>query len=413
MIRLGLVGIGGYGWSLAKTIEKVRKWAGCRLVAAADTRMDEFPERLAELEESGVALFTDAVEMYDAMQGKCDAMVIATGIASHEPLATRAVRAGYHVHIEKPAAATVQEVDSILAALHERERMSIVGYQAVHGNDIRFLKEQICAGAIGEVQSLVCHAGWPRQRRYYDRTPWAGSLKQGDRWVLDGPAMNALNHQINNMLHLASCQTGGFATPSAVRAELYAAGPITGHDTAAISIETAEGPRAVFLATHCLTGYWGPKMTIQGSAGSAEWRMRGHAVIRPDNGDEMRIEAENVEHGEMVANFCEAIREDDPSRIRCDVAAGRQTILALDGAYESSRRVHRIGAEHVETHHQGTPRQQIAIRGVEDAIHAAAKRGCLLSDLDDAPPWTVATKPFDLEVYTEFPVQFEGSQNSA
>lgn len=412
MIRLGLVGIGGYGWTLAQTIQHERRPAGCRLVAAADARLESVPERVAELEESGVALFDDAIEMYSAMVDKCDAIYIATGIASHEPLATRAVRAGYHVHIEKPLAATVQEVDSILAALDEEDRMSIVGYQAIHGNDIRFLKEQLCAGAIGEVKSLTCHAGWPRQKKYYDRNPWAGSLQQGERWVLDGPAMNALNHQINNMLHLASGEPGGFATPSVVRAELYAAGAITGHDTAAISIDTSQGPRALFLATHCCDGHWGPRITIRGSAGTAEWRMHSCAVVRPDGGKELRCEAENVEHRGMVDNFVDAIRQSDPSRIRCDAAAARNAILALNGAYESSGRVHRIPADCVEKANEGTGREQTAIRGIEPVIRAAAERGCLFSDLDDAPAWAVAGEPFDLQGYAQFPQKFSLSQES-
>ncbi|MFP4141294.1 MAG: Gfo/Idh/MocA family protein [Planctomycetota bacterium] len=413
MIRLGLVGIGGYGWSLAQAIHKARKQAGCRLVAAADARLEDFPERTAELEGFGVQLFDDAQAMYDAMAGKCDAVYIATGIASHEPLATRAIRAGYHVHIEKPTAATVQEVDSILATLRDADRMSIIGYQAVHGNDIRFLKEHLCAGAIGEVESLVCHAGWPRKRFYYDRNPWAGELQQGRRWVLDGPAMNALNHQINNMLHLASSQPGAFATPSAVRAELYAAGPINAHDTAAIAIDTVEGPRATFLATHCPDGYWGPEMTIHGSEGTAWWRMRSQAVIRPDDGEEIRCDADNVEHGEMVANFMDALRQEDPSIIRCDAADGRQAILALNGAHESSRRIHRIDPQYLRRKNEGTSREQTIIPGAEKIIRAAAERGCLFSELDDAPAWAVSTERFALDGYTEFPQQFVADQDSA
>ncbi|MFW6061537.1 MAG: Gfo/Idh/MocA family protein, partial [Planctomycetota bacterium] len=231
MIRCAIVGIGGYGWRLVEAIREASASADCRLVAAADMDLDDLPERRASLLEEGVRLFHDALEMYRQMQDRVDIVYIATGIASHRMLTVQAARAGYHVHLEKPPAGTVQEVDEMLQALRENHRMCLVGFQAVHGRDIYGVKQRIVEGRLGQVRTLACHACWPRPARYYQRNEWAGKLRAGGQWVLDGPATNALAHQINNMLFWASPQAGKFASPLAVRAELYTAGDIESHNT--------------------------------------------------------------------------------------------------------------------------------------------------------------------------------------
>ena len=93
MVRLAIVGIGGYGWNLVQTIKEVSQDVGCRLVGAADTRLSAFPERVRELCDDGAELFDDALRMFEALRGKCEAVYIATGIDSHTPLTVAAAEA--------------------------------------------------------------------------------------------------------------------------------------------------------------------------------------------------------------------------------------------------------------------------------------------------------------------------------
>ena len=71
MINLALVGFGGYGWDLVRYIRAVSESSDCRLIAAADNRLDEFPERTRELSDSGVDIFDDAIEMFAKLRGRC------------------------------------------------------------------------------------------------------------------------------------------------------------------------------------------------------------------------------------------------------------------------------------------------------------------------------------------------------
>ncbi len=405
MIRLALVGFGGYGWCLIEVINRVAERAGCRLVAAADTRLGVLSEKAAELSKAGVELFDDPLAMLDALRGRCEAVYIATGIPSHAPLTIAAARAGCHVHLEKPPAATVQEVDAMLSALDAAGRFCLVGFQALHGADIRFIKDRVVSGRLGSVKSLTCHAGWPRDRAYYTRNDWAGKLRVGDTWVLDGPATNALAHQIANMLFLASPEPGRLATPVAVRAELYAAGPVDSHDTAAIEVQTADGAAAWFIASHCSEANFGPVIQIEAERGRVIWSMRDGAKIAYADGTEESCPPDDG-RPQMVANLVEAVRANDASLLRCPLEETRKFVLALDGAHESSGRIHRIASEHTRRVEEGTPEARTVLVGLDSLLPLAAQRRCLLSNLPDAPVWAVTTEPFPLREYAGFPHSF-------
>ncbi|MBM4040168.1 MAG: Gfo/Idh/MocA family oxidoreductase [Planctomycetes bacterium] len=468
MIRLALIGFGGYGWSFAQLIPQVAERAGCRLVAAADTRLAALPEKAQELAKAGVELFDDPLAMLDALRGRCEAVYVATGIPSHTPLTIAAAQAGYHVHLEKPPAATVQEVDAMLAALDAAGRFCLVGFQALHGADICFVKDRVVSGRLGRVKSLVCHAGWPRSRSYYMRNDWAGKLRVEDAgqgrpahrdsagrggpahrdsagqgrpayrdsagrggpahrdsagrggpahrdsagrggpahgaWVLDGPATNALAHQITNMLFLASPEPGRLATPTAVRAELYAAGEVESHDTCAIEIQTAEGPTCLFLASHCTEANFGPAIELEAENGHVHWTMRDGARIGYADG---RQDACPTSDGrpEMVGNLVEAVRANDPALLRCPLVETRKFVLALDGAHESSGCIHRIAPEHTRQVGEGGDARTVVV-GLDTLLAQAAQAKCLFSDLAQAPGWAGGTGVFDLAGYPTFPTRF-------
>ncbi|MFP4057237.1 MAG: Gfo/Idh/MocA family protein [Candidatus Brocadiia bacterium] len=407
MVRLAIVGIGGYGWDLARLILGLSEKLGCRLVAAADPRFAELPERASQLREAGAELFADAAAMFDALRDRCEGVYIATGIPSHAPLAIAAFEAGYHVHLEKPPAATVQEVDAMVRAARAAGRMCLVGFQALHSRDIHFLKERAVWERLRPVRSIVCHAGWPRSRAYYGRNAWAGRLRRGTAWVLDGPATNALSHQVVNMLFLAGAEASRLAEPAAVRAELYAAGPVEAHDTAAIEIRTADGPPVVFLGTHCSERQFGPVIDLRAEAGAATWEMGRGAVVRYADGSQERCEADPCGGREaMVANFVEALRADDASLLRCPLAATRPFVLALDAAHESSGRIHRIAASHAGTQEPDAGDGRTVVEGIDELLVECAERRCLFSDLDGAPPWAVATEPYALDGDYRFPQRF-------
>jgi len=418
MIRVGIVGIGGYGARLIQLLREAAAEMDVRLVAAADARLADLADKAAELESRGVALFDDAFEMFRQCRRRCEAVYLATSIPTHSVLTIAAATAGYHVHLEKPPAVTVQEMDQMIQVLEQNARLCLVGFQGVHSACMAFLRQRAAEGRLGRIKTLVCRAGAPRDRAYYARNSWAGRLRAHDTWVLDGPATNALSHQITNMLLLAGDGVRQYARPAAVRAELYAAGPVESHDTAAIEIHTIEGPRLYWLGSHCTRGAFGPVIDIEAEEARAVWHVGSEATITYADGSQETCPGDSG-HREMIRNFVEAVAAGDGSCLRCTPADARQFVLALDGAHESSGRVHRIDAACCRRVDEGTDKARTVVEGLDELICAAAERRGLggpaafdrggvplFSQVTPKPPWAVATHPYRLAGYNFFTQRF-------
>ena len=408
MIQYAIVGAGGYAAVHIRGIAQAGAGLGCRLAAAAIRPQDRTDGQVERFEAQGVKVFADAVEMFDALAGKVDAVFIPTGIATHAPLACAAMERGHNVYVEKPPAGTVQEVDQILSAQRRSGAVCALGFQAIYSTSVNRIKDLLASGALGEVLRLRCRAFWPRPDSYYARNEWAGRLRCGDAWVLDGPSNNALSHQIANMLYWASPRPRTFAAPVRVRAELYHAHDIDSEDTAGIEIATAEGPTAYFLVSHCTAGeQTGPWIEIDCSGGTVGWDAAGATTITRADGRAETFPADDRSRLEALANFTDAVGAADPERVLCTMTMGRNFAVALNGAFESSVVTRAIDPQYVRRCGEG-PESTLVIDGINDAITRCAAEGKLFSDI--GCPWAVPPAPFDLRGYEHFPQQFRGSE---
>ncbi|HUT59170.1 MAG TPA: Gfo/Idh/MocA family oxidoreductase [Phycisphaerae bacterium] len=408
MVRVAIIGIGGYGRRLAKLLLRCAQEGLCSLAAAADARLSELVPECQLLREHGVRLYSDAMEMLQALEGKCEAAYIATGIPSHRELACAAAARGFHVHLEKPPAATIQEVDEMQAAIDKAGVRCVVGFQEMWSPGIRTIKQRISGGRFGKIRAITCCAGWPRDDAYYARNNWAGKLRLAGRWVLDGPATNALSHQMTNVLYLACSDADAYAQPTAIRAELYAAAPIESHDTAAIEIRTDVGVPVHFLVSHCSAEQFGPVIDIEAEHAHAVWGPQGVEIQYADGTQESWADGGEEDFRDaMVRGFLGYLSGGPVADLRCQLADARKMVLVIDGAHESSKRIHRIGKEHFRVVGVATDRRRTIIEGIDDALTKAARQRCLLSDLEAAPDWAVRTEPYDLTGYATFPQRFE------
>jgi hypothetical protein len=81
-------------------------------------------------------------------------------------------------------------------------------------------------------------------------------------------------------------------------------------------------------------------------------------------------------------------------------------VLALDGAHESSGRVHRISDGFKRRLDEGTDKARTVVEGLDKMLVQAARGRLLFSELPDAPGWAVSTQAYDLTGYTSFPQRF-------
>jgi predicted dehydrogenase len=408
MFRIGIVGLSGFAANHWRGLEEVQRAGACQIVAATVIDPENHGAALEALRGRGVVLFGSAAAMFAEMRGRMEAVTLPTPIHTHAALAIAALQSGYHVFLEKPPCATIQEHDEMLAAIRRSGRLCAVGFQDMWSQSIALLKLRLAEGQFGEIHRLTCAGGWIRREEYYRQTNWRGHLRIGDNWVLDGTANNPMAHQIQSMLYLASPEHRRLATPTAIRAELYAAHEITGEDTCAMHIR-AEGPEILFLGTLCADEQFDPEITLLGEKAIAHRSFGGQVSIRYADGRVEKPVADDAGRSEVekFENFIAAASAGDLDMLRCHLEMCRPFTLAVNGAYESAGRIRRIGGDFLRIEGRASGRKTI-IEGIDAAIPQAASQGKLFSDLD--LPWAAATEPYDLAGYNHFPVRFAGGE---
>jgi predicted dehydrogenase len=173
MINVGVIGHGYWGPNLVRN-----------LVANPATRVsmvcDRDPDRLTKVASlyPTIRLTASAEELI--RDPEVDAVVIATPVDSHFPLALSALEAGKHVLVEKPIASTTDQARKLIDEAGKRELVLAVDHTFVYTGAVRKMRELVRAEAFGPV-------------RYYDSTRVNLGLFQHDVNVLWDLAVHDLS----------------------------------------------------------------------------------------------------------------------------------------------------------------------------------------------------------------------------
>jgi predicted dehydrogenase len=144
---LAQIGCGYWGPNLLRNFSAL---PGCRVKYVADSS----PER-REFVETNFPL-SCAIETHQAVldDPSVDGVVIATPAASHFALAKQVLEAGKHVFVEKPLATKVAEVDELSRCAAERNLVVMTGHTFVYNSAVRYVKNLIDAGELGELRYI-------------------------------------------------------------------------------------------------------------------------------------------------------------------------------------------------------------------------------------------------------------------
>ena len=270
--RVALIGVSGYGRVYLDLLDEMRQAGGIVLTAATIVNPEDEPAIVARLGAQGCQLYSDYREMLDRHRGALDLCCIPTPIPLHAPMAVAALEAGAHVLVEKPLAATVREIEAVVAAEAAARRFLAVGFQDIYSAENRSLKADLLAGSIGRLRRIRGRGQWPRDTGYYRRNNWAGRRQVEAASVYDSPLSNAFSHFLNLALFLAGPEADRSAGPADVTAELYRAQPIENFDTAALRVRTTTGVEILFYVTHSCQETFEPELVLEGDAGRVIWR---------------------------------------------------------------------------------------------------------------------------------------------
>ena len=146
-VSVGVVGLGYWGPNLARNFDAI---PGCRLVWCCDPR-EEARTRFAAAHPG---LRTTA-ELEDLLgDDGLDAVVLATPVPTHAPLARRVLEAGKHCFVEKPLAQSVDEAQAAVEASLSAGRVLMVGHLLEYHPALAKLTEIVASGELGDIHYL-------------------------------------------------------------------------------------------------------------------------------------------------------------------------------------------------------------------------------------------------------------------
>lgn len=144
MVNVGVIGYGYWGPNLARNFAEV---PGAQLVGVSDLN----PDRLALVQARYPAVKT-SVDHHDLFADPAiDAIAIATPVSTHFELAIQALRAGKHVLVEKPLAATSEQALRLIEQAARRERVLMVDHTFVYTGAVRKIRELVTGGELGQI----------------------------------------------------------------------------------------------------------------------------------------------------------------------------------------------------------------------------------------------------------------------
>ena len=143
-LTVAVVGLGYWGPNLIRNLHelpRVKTIVACDLVAA---RLERVVRRFPSV---------TATTRYDDLlaDSTIDAVVIATPISTHYPLASTALLAGKHVMVEKPLAASSDQAASLIALAERLGLVLMPGHTFLYSPPVILIRSLIENGEVGDI----------------------------------------------------------------------------------------------------------------------------------------------------------------------------------------------------------------------------------------------------------------------
>jgi predicted dehydrogenase len=146
-IVFGIIGCGYWGPNLLRNF---RALAGCRVKSICDrdqARLQHMKSLFPEVE----ATTESAQVLGDA---SLDAIVIATPVKHHYPLARASLLAGKHTFIEKPMASSSAECQELIEIAERKGLILMIGHTFIYSSSVSKIVEIVKAGDLGEIRYI-------------------------------------------------------------------------------------------------------------------------------------------------------------------------------------------------------------------------------------------------------------------
>lgn len=163
-LRIGFVGL---GWIGRKRLDAVAMRTDIAVAALVDSDAERMHEAQQAYSQATVSTQFEAL-----LDADLDGIVIATPNAQHAEQAIACLERGIAVFCQKPLASRAADVERVVAAAREADRLLGVDFSYRHVQGMAALRERILRGDLGEISAidLIFHNDYgPNKQWCFDR----------------------------------------------------------------------------------------------------------------------------------------------------------------------------------------------------------------------------------------------------
>ena len=146
-MKIGVIGYGYWGPNLVRNFYEL---GGVEVKWCADKRPDR--RALVQKRYPSISVTEDAQQIFD--DPEVNAVVIATPVSAHHPLARQALEHGKHVLVEKPMTRTVAEGQQLVELADKKGLVLMVDHTFIYTGAVRKMKEILDVGELGDLYYL-------------------------------------------------------------------------------------------------------------------------------------------------------------------------------------------------------------------------------------------------------------------
>lgn len=146
-VTVGVVGLGYWGPNLARNFDRLPESELRWICDGSEAARNRWSQALPEARVS-----SDIDELL--ADPDLDAVVVATPVPTHAPLAVRVLEAGKHCFVEKPLAQSVAEAEQAVAAARASGRTLMVGHLLEYHPGLEQLKAIADSGDLGDIHYI-------------------------------------------------------------------------------------------------------------------------------------------------------------------------------------------------------------------------------------------------------------------
>lgn len=397
-VSILMVAIGGYGFHYLRTLLDESNPGRYRLAGV----VDPFAERSGlwpTVARLGVPVSATIEEFYAAGH-RADLAVVASPIHHHVPQSCAALANLSHVLCDKPLGATIQDAEELIRVRDGSHRSVLIGYQWSFSSAILSLKRDIMAGRFGRPKRLAALCLWPRDASYYRRNDWAGRKRDTvtGRWVLDGPANNAMAHFLHNLFFVLGHELHLSALPREVRAERYRAYPIETDDTVACRAVTDEGIELLFYASHATAESAGPLFRFEFEDAFVTFADQETGIVAEDSKGRRRTygSPDDTPQFRKLVAAADAARTGAP--VVCGPEAARSQTLCVNAVHESVPEATRFPEDLLR---RASDPERVFVAGLDETLQRCYRNATLPSE--EGVGWAAPGSAVSLADYRWFP----------